>query len=223
MSRVTREQTCAEAGPRLGRPKDVDSAETRRRLLEAARRVFADRGYDVTTNRDIAAAAGITPGAIYHYFPSKAELYAGVFEQAQAYVDAELIASIDGHDTLVERFSSALDAAVDLDQRDPSYVRFLFSVPLVARRHPDVAEALGPVARVSDGFLRRIVDDAERAGELEPGVGARAVEDLLTVMLSGLANFSNVTADGTRHAAAIAVLKRVMAATAFRPGPTAGP
>ena len=60
---------------KLGRPRDVDSSDTRQTLLEVARRIFARDGYGATTNRSIADEAGITTGAIYHYFPSKAELY----------------------------------------------------------------------------------------------------------------------------------------------------
>ena len=43
-------------------------------ILAAALRVFADKGYDLATNKDVARAAGITPGLIYHYFKSKRDL-----------------------------------------------------------------------------------------------------------------------------------------------------
>ncbi|NDH46111.1 MAG: TetR/AcrR family transcriptional regulator, partial [Actinobacteria bacterium] len=44
---------------RVGRPCQSDALETRRRLLDAARESFTTRGYDNTTNREIAQAAGI--------------------------------------------------------------------------------------------------------------------------------------------------------------------
>ncbi|HUI69590.1 MAG TPA: TetR/AcrR family transcriptional regulator [Spirochaetia bacterium] len=49
-------------------------ADRRSQLLQAALRVFADKGFDRATNKDIARAAGITPGLIYHYFKSKRDL-----------------------------------------------------------------------------------------------------------------------------------------------------
>lgn len=48
--------------------------EAARRLMLAAVESFADRGYHATTTRDIAAAAGMSPAALYVHFPSKAAL-----------------------------------------------------------------------------------------------------------------------------------------------------
>jgi AcrR family transcriptional regulator len=49
-------------------------AETRDRILAAALDLFRDRGFDETTMRDIAAAAGVATGAAYYYFRSKEEV-----------------------------------------------------------------------------------------------------------------------------------------------------
>src|ERR1700738_2842350 len=58
----------------MGRIAGVTSAETRARLLRAAADVFAERGYDGTRVADIAAAAGVSNGALYAHFASKADL-----------------------------------------------------------------------------------------------------------------------------------------------------
>ena len=59
--------------PPLGRrPGKTD---TRNILLQTARRMFADAGYENTSVRDIAAAAGVDPALIRHYFGSKAQLF----------------------------------------------------------------------------------------------------------------------------------------------------
>src|SRR5579864_3804062 len=58
----------------MGRVAGVTSAETRSRLLRAAADAFAVRGYDGTRVADIAAAAGVSNGALYAHFGSKAEL-----------------------------------------------------------------------------------------------------------------------------------------------------
>src|ERR1700756_4668874 len=58
----------------MGRIAGVTAAETRERLLLAAADVFARRGYDGTRVADIAAAAEVSPGALYAHFGSKAEL-----------------------------------------------------------------------------------------------------------------------------------------------------
>ena len=58
----------------MGRIAGVTAAETRERLLRAAADVFAERGYDGTRVADIAAAAGVSNGALYAHFGSKADL-----------------------------------------------------------------------------------------------------------------------------------------------------
>ncbi|HTI74706.1 MAG TPA: TetR family transcriptional regulator [Mycobacterium sp.] len=58
---------------RIGRPRG--KTDTRNVILAAARRMFADAGYDKTSVRDVAAAAGVDPAMIRHYFGSKAELF----------------------------------------------------------------------------------------------------------------------------------------------------
>jgi len=58
--------------------------ERPRELLEAALDVFAQHGYRKTRLDDVAEAAGVTKGAIYHYFDTKEELLLGVIEHHQA-------------------------------------------------------------------------------------------------------------------------------------------
>jgi AcrR family transcriptional regulator len=52
--------------------------ESRKNILEAASEVFAERGYEKSTVRDVAGRAGISVGGIYLYFRNKEELYTGL-------------------------------------------------------------------------------------------------------------------------------------------------
>ncbi|HWI52693.1 MAG TPA: TetR/AcrR family transcriptional regulator [Symbiobacteriaceae bacterium] len=56
------------------RPKNPPP-DRRQEILEAALRIYAEKGYTATTNADIAREAGVTPAALYYYFPSKADLF----------------------------------------------------------------------------------------------------------------------------------------------------
>jgi AcrR family transcriptional regulator len=60
-------------------PKVVE--DRREQIIEAALRVFAQKGFVRATNKDIAREAGVTPGLIYHYFESKEALLKTVIEQ----------------------------------------------------------------------------------------------------------------------------------------------
>jgi AcrR family transcriptional regulator len=68
---------------RRGRPARTDTESgpgARQRILEAARTEFAERGYDKTTVRGIAKAAGVDPALVHHYFGTKDEVFAAAIE-----------------------------------------------------------------------------------------------------------------------------------------------
>ncbi|NMG09442.1 TetR/AcrR family transcriptional regulator [Brasilonema sp. UFV-L1] len=64
-------------------PRDEqDFEERRQQIIDGALQVFSSKGFEKTTNKDIAAAAGIgSPGLIYHYFKDKGDLFRQVVEQ----------------------------------------------------------------------------------------------------------------------------------------------
>src|SRR5205809_7448894 len=68
----------------MGIVRSRRKAETRSLLLEAGLRTFAERGLDLGTLDEVAAAAGLTKGAIYRHFPSKGAFLLGLFEQYAA-------------------------------------------------------------------------------------------------------------------------------------------
>jgi AcrR family transcriptional regulator len=206
----------AQPVKRLGRPKDVASAETHERLLQVARRAFARDGFDATTNRHIADAAGITTGAIYHYYPSKADLYVAVYAEVQGIVYGAFEKAIAPYDTLVARFGAVLDTAVELNREDPSIAGFVVGVASEAQRHPELRDLLRASNAVTTGFLQGLANDAKTRGELQDDITADALEDLLNAVLSGLARFSNQTGDSVRHANAVAALKRFLAGTLMK-------
>jgi AcrR family transcriptional regulator len=191
----------------LGRPRDVDSAETRRDLLEGARRIFARDGFEATTNRSIAAVVGITSGAIYHYFPSKADLFAAVFDQAQCVVYDGFERAAAGPGTLTERFERVLDAAVEFNRTDPSLAGFLVTVSIEVQRHPELAGLMAPRRSRSAAFVSDLVSTAMANDEFVEGVQPQAVEDIIAIVISGLAIFSTISGDADRHAAAVRALR----------------
>jgi AcrR family transcriptional regulator len=64
--------------------------ETRGKLIEAARRAFAEKGYSAASMDDLTAEAGLTRGALYHHFGDKKGLLQAVIEQ----IDAEILSQM---------------------------------------------------------------------------------------------------------------------------------
>ena len=143
---------------RLGRPPATDSGDTKRRILDIAREMFSVHGYEVTTNRDIATAAGITSGALYHYFGSKLDLYLAVHEDVQAGVYESFSNATMNLETFTEMFLAVLEVAHDMNENDPSVARFIGAVRVDAQRHPEMAAALSPRSTQREVFFTRLID-----------------------------------------------------------------
>jgi len=194
---------------RLGRPPAIDSAETRQKILEAARRAFARKGYDATTNKDIAEDVGITTGAIYHYFASKADLYVAVYEEVQEAIYEVFEKSVAPYVEFPDRLAAALDAAVQINQRDSSIAGFVVGVPDERARHEHLRDRIARLQSRSRTFFGGLVEDAKQRGEIAPDVNPEAVNDMLTAITSGLARFSTQV-DAGRHKEAAEALKRLI-------------
>jgi AcrR family transcriptional regulator len=67
-------------------------ARTRGRIVEAARELFYEQGYEATSLKQVAAAAGVHGGSVYHFFPSKARLVEAVLENYLELLDPVLMA-----------------------------------------------------------------------------------------------------------------------------------
>ncbi|MGO4780189.1 TetR/AcrR family transcriptional regulator, partial [Lysobacter sp. 2RAB21] len=77
-------------GPRSNRER---TEATRHALLEAARGLFVSKGYSDTSTPEVAVAAGITRGALYHHFIDKRDLFRQVLQREAKSVREEIVAA----------------------------------------------------------------------------------------------------------------------------------
>ena len=189
------------ARQRLGRPRDADSAQTRARIVHGARQLFADKGYEATSNRLIAEEAGLTTGAIYHYFDRKLDIFTAVHRETQDVVYERFEKTIADHDTFASRLEAVLETAHDLNNEDPSLARFLGSCRVDAARDPAIAVALretggSPRARFWEDMIDFGVETGEIAPEDKPTMTA-----VIQTITTGLVDA--VSGDRVRHRRAV--------------------
>ena len=90
----------------------LDNDQRRAQLLELAKRAFSDRSYDEVSIDDLAKVAGISKGLLYHYFPTKRDLYvAGLREIADALVDA--VIQVSEELPPIDRIRHSVDAYLE--------------------------------------------------------------------------------------------------------------
>lgn len=185
---------------RRGRPPATDSSETRRTILDVARRLFSERGYGGVTNKDLAAEAGLTSGALYHYVESKLDLYCAVYQDMQEKIYERFQKAEASELTFIGKFEAVLEEAHDLNRDDPSLARFVGIVRSDVRRHPDIRERLGVANAVRDRFFTNIVEAGVRTGEIDPE-DQPLVREFVMLILIGLTE--GASDDLERHRRAV--------------------
>ena len=172
---------------RRGRPPATPSHETRARILRAARRCFAETGYARATNKQIAAAAGVTAAALYNHFPSKSALFVAAFEEAQGELVRRYRHAIAGKNDAVRALCAIVDASAKADAEDPSLTRFMSVVMTEMRSHEDLRAGVGRVPNQIGALIADLVSEGRRSGRLSRRIPAEAVVEMLIAAIAGLA------------------------------------
>lgn len=159
--------------------RERDRAETRRRILEAARRMFVESGFEATTMRSIASKIGYTATAVYHHFQDKAALVAELCTLDFRALTEALRKTATIADP-VERLERMGDEYIEFGLTHPMQYQFLFmtSRPNDVSAIPnqvDVGAACYEVLRetcravVATGRLRPEFEDADQLAQMAWG------------------------------------------------------
>jgi len=165
-----------------------DAAATRDALLDAAEAVFGARGVAAASLGDIAAAAGVTRGALYWHFRDKADLLQAMLARAIFPFEQQWRSAVDAADPLGQLERSFLDVlrAVAADRR-------MACIHAVVRERADPGGEFAPAQvqqrRIRAAFLQHVealLQCARRTGRLRPRVSVRHAAIGLEALLDGL-------------------------------------
>jgi AcrR family transcriptional regulator len=168
----------------MGRVAGVTAAETRERLLRAAADAFARHGYDGTRVADISAAAGVSNGALYAHFGSKAELLVAALRTHGRQLLAELFAAEP--DRSITELLLIIGRSLP-ERRDPCG-NLVIEGLAAARRDQDVAGPMRDYVAERADWIADVIRVAQADGEIDADLSAAALAHfcLLLVIGSGL-------------------------------------
>ncbi len=168
----------------------------RRRIQEAARTVFAERGYQGASIELIARAAQLSVGAIYLYFRSKEDLYTSLIEDALTVFDVEM-GQVREHADVSKRLRDTWNILVRWAERDaegPRILRLLAQPAIRPQLSDEVVAAVSAgIARIQD-HIGACVADGIHAG-IYRQVNAREIADLAWSVLLGSLDHAEMSAN----------------------------
>ncbi len=170
-----------------------DDADPRRaELIRIAREVFAERGFEATGIRDIAARMGILGGSLYHYIDSKQALLAEVMRAFHAPVAPLASATAEDPRPTRDRLAGMLRSHVELAAADPLGMQLAFTA---VDHLPDDARA---AMRDEMRDYRRSIEDLVRAGQASGDLRPELDPALATMTILGVVNWTSrwLTPDG---------------------------
>lgn len=151
------------------------AAATRARIDETALRLFADKGVDQTTTRDIAHGAGVAEGTLYRHYRGKDDMIWRLFSANYVALAEKLDRLQAAHAALNAKMDAMIGAFCELFDTSPDIFRFLFLV-----QHGQLsripAETTTPVQVVRD-----VISASIERGEIPP-----QDPDLATAMVFGI-------------------------------------
>jgi AcrR family transcriptional regulator len=146
-------------------------------MMQAAVRVFAEKGYHAATVRDIVNEADVAIGTFYFYFPDKETLFVHLFEETAAFLLQAIDQAINSRSTFPAQLEAAVQAYVNVAFYEPAVVQLLLvggmgSVPSLAERRDEYREKLTRI------WQRPLAAALERK-QIEPQNVRRTAEGLV--------------------------------------------
>jgi TetR/AcrR family transcriptional regulator, fatty acid metabolism regulator protein len=180
--------------------------EKRRRILEAAVRAFARKGYHACRVGEIATEAGVAYGLVYHYFTSKDEILETIFRDTWTQMLAAIEAVEEDGVPAGEQLRKVCAIVLRTWKHDPDLVRVLVRE---VTRSPHIQREVEEIEQAY-AALQRIVQRGQDTGEFRSDLPARlaalivygALEEILTSWVMGQLDDSDEEVDRAEKAVA---------------------
>jgi AcrR family transcriptional regulator len=158
--------------------------ERQESILKAACGVFVRDGFHSASMKDICEAAGMSPGSLYRYYPSKEALIEALIESDRA----RWLAAMESL-PVTEGLLPALEALAEIglrDLEDRGFLNLWVETAAEAARNGRVANRLGESYRVLQGRLAGIIRIAQETGSIESETDPQILSCLIFAAFDGL-------------------------------------
>lgn len=163
--------------------QDTPVADRRSRILDAAERCFVRAGFHRTTMQDVAAEAGMSPGNLYRYFPSKDAIVVGLTERDRSQVAQDFTAFDSGADFMTN-FVKLGRKHFEEEPREKAVM--CLEIWAESARNPSFASVCGEFEQFVIKRLTEVLHEAKERGEVAPSVDPESVARIISTLADGL-------------------------------------
>ena len=149
--------------------REEKNQQTRRRILESALAEFSEQGYGASSVNTISNGEGLSKGIIYHYFPTKDDLYLACVEECFQMLTGHL----QSHTNMVgqtaeERLEQYLRVRLDFFEQNPQYQRIFCDAVIMPPAHLEasIQEKKAPFDRFNIDSLNRMLEPVSLRSDL---------------------------------------------------------
>jgi AcrR family transcriptional regulator len=190
----------------MGRRAGVTPEETREQLLDAAARVFELKGYEGATIAQIAREAGMSSGAIYAHYASKAEL---LVDALRAHRD-RAVASVLAPEGRADVATVLLALGSRLGTRDNDTTALLVEALLASRRDAELAQVLAAALGEREQAMSGLVAEGQADGDIAGDVPAETAARFALMLSLGSMLVRSLDMPATDPAAWTAFMRRLI-------------
>jgi AcrR family transcriptional regulator len=162
------------------------SEETRGRIIQAALKLFAEKGYDPTGVAEICLASDVSKGAFYHHFPSKQSVFLELLQEWLNGLDSALGKAMGSARSVPEGLLVMASQMQEVFSAADGRVHLFLEFWQQARRDPEIwKEFIAPYRRYQDFFAGIIARGIEEGsfGPVDPQVAGQALVALAVGIL----------------------------------------
>lgn len=189
-------------------------AAKRRMILDAAITCFSRKGFHGTSTAEICAEAGMSPGNLFHYFPTKHTIIAAIVEEERQEA-AEIFRKLGEAEDLFGALLGFMDTILEL-AGDPTYSSLALEIAAEAMRD----ERIGALVATNDAELHAAVAtllrNAAGRNQVDAGIDADGAARWLAAIIDGI--FSRVAVDPGFKPKEERAMMRLLLTRFLRPG-----
>lgn len=139
-------------------------------IMEAAERLFADRGFAGTSVRDIAEAAGVNLAMISYYFGSKEKMMEAVFQHRGQHMKMQLQSIlVNSNMAPIQKVERLIDEYIDRIFQKQCFHKVMIREQMMDNTGP-IAEQIAQLKQTNQTLFKQIIQEGQKKGDFKKGI-----------------------------------------------------